>query len=201
MIIRPISERDFDAMLEIHKVCFQAIAYDYVKYEQAYRDFFVPDTTSVATIDGHVVAFTSRVFFEQGPLALPEQKEIIEDYLEANVTRLEKRNRDMGVTENITLEAIPNEFSSSGYCVKGTDADLVSIGVLPAYRGRGIGRVLLQDSLRIAQEHGSTVVFASCWEAGYSPALFLSLGFTPIARITPAYPDGSSALFVGKRLK
>jgi ribosomal protein S18 acetylase RimI-like enzyme len=74
--------------------------------------------------------------------------------------------------------------------------EVAYLGVIPEERGRGIGRVILQDGLKFAKDSGRSAVEIAV-DAGNSPAvrLYKSLGFTELRRfavhlrVRSALPD------------
>lgn len=80
-------------------------------------------------------------------------------------------------------------------------ADVVSLAVGPAWRGRGIARALLGGTLRRLQlrrvERVTLTVRAS---NGPAQALYARFGFTRLRRVRGYYEDGEDALVLLKRL-
>lgn len=66
----------------------------------------------------------------------------------------------------------------------GPDADIMTIGVLPDARGRGVGRLLLRDLLDAARRAGTRRVFLEVRASNDAAiSLYTSHGFAPIGRI------------------
>ncbi|QWW20742.1 ribosomal protein S18-alanine N-acetyltransferase [Schaalia sp. 19OD2882] len=66
----------------------------------------------------------------------------------------------------------------------GVDADVMSVGVAPAHRGRGIGRALVEDLLRAAREAGAERVFLEVRRSNEGAQhLYRAVGFKEIGRV------------------
>lgn len=77
-----------------------------------------------------------------------------------------------------------------------TDADIQTIAISPASRGRGRGRALLVELLRFARERGARDVFLEVRaDNPVATALYLSEGFAEIGRRPRYYqPDDVDAV-------
>ncbi len=103
-------------------------------------------------------------------------------------------------------EAAPDALA--GYagllCPPGSvDADIQTIAVTSAARGRGLGRQLMQGLLGEAVGRGARSMFLEVRaDNPVAHGLYLSLGFTDIA-VRPAYyqPDGVDAIVMKAELK
>ncbi len=63
-------------------------------------------------------------------------------------------------------------------------ADIMTIGVLPAARGAGLGRALLDELLALASARGASAVFLEVRESNAAArALYAAAGFDEIGRI------------------
>ncbi|MDX6627378.1 MAG: hypothetical protein QOE56_2367 [Solirubrobacterales bacterium] len=77
------------------------------------------------------------------------------------------------------------------------EAHLQELYVVPALRGRGIGRALLEATIAAAREHGATGIDLNTGEADTAArALYESSGFTN----REGAPDGPSMLFYEREL-
>ena len=91
------------------------------------------------------------------------------------------------------------------YRVAFDQADVLTVAVLPAFRGRGIARKLVADALIHCTELGAEKLFLEV-EVGNAPAikLYENLGFKHISRRKLYYQqlDGSltDALVMAKKL-
>lgn len=66
----------------------------------------------------------------------------------------------------------------------GIEADIMTIGVLPEFRGRGIGSFLLADLVDAAQKAGSERIFLEVRASNETAQrLYTSAGFDPIGRV------------------
>lgn len=65
----------------------------------------------------------------------------------------------------------------------------------PRWRGRGIGRVLVEDSIRRAPDHGfDAIQFNFVFATNPARPLYEGLGWREIGRIPGALPDGTEAI-------
>ncbi|NJC68754.1 GNAT family N-acetyltransferase [Planosporangium thailandense] len=67
-----------------------------------------------------------------------------------------------------------------GYGYVSDDVPELSMGVVEACRGRGVGRVLLRAALDAARERGVPAVSLSVERANFAARLYLSEGFRPV---------------------
>jgi len=66
--------------------------------------------------------------------------------------------------------------------------ELVYFGVVPAHRGKNIGRVLMEQALVLAAGRGRSVLFAAVdAKNGYANSLYSALGFSELARRTALF--------------
>ena len=81
------------------------------------------------------------------------------------------------------------------------EAELLTIAVLPAARGQGIGAILLAEGLAEAAQRGAVRMFLEV-APGNAPAyaLYERLGFSAVGRRRGYYADGSDALVLSKCL-
>lgn len=82
--------------------------------------------------------------------------------------------------------------------LRAQQADIQTIGVAPASRRQGLGRVLMLRLIDEARERGSTEVFLEVRaDNPGAQSLYESLGFEPIA-VRPKYyqPDGVDAIIM-----
>lgn len=73
------------------------------------------------------------------------------------------------------------------------EEELLLIAVAPEYRGRGLGRQLLEQVLEDARDRGAERVFLEMRFNNPAVGLYQKLGFVPIGRRKDYYrlPDGS----------
>lgn len=77
-------------------------------------------------------------------------------------------------------ELTPFEWPTPGDMATGRFGYVASVGVMPGFRGRRVGKTLIQYGLRFLTELDCMVAIALCWQSGderTSLPLFLSLGF------------------------
>lgn len=68
----------------------------------------------------------------------------------------------------------------------GDETELLLVAVTPGERGRGIGRLVLEQVIAAAREHGSAKLFLEMRHNNPAENLYRSLGFEPVGR-RPAY--------------
>jgi ribosomal protein S18 acetylase RimI-like enzyme len=74
------------------------------------------------------------------------------------------------------------------------------LGVDPAARGRGVGRLLMQGCLRFARDAGKTVLTLNTTSRmGAARRMYASMGF--VRRDDEVYPDGFVLLSYAKDLE
>ncbi len=79
-------------------------------------------------------------------------------------------------------------------CVTGETAEIVSIAVLPRYRGRRIARMLLRKTIAKAQRLGATSVWLMVRRDNLvAIQLYKSMGFARTITIGRYYEDGAAA--------
>ena len=83
----------------------------------------------------------------------------------------------------------------------GIESDIQTLTVAPEYRRIGIGRSLLRELLKWAQERGSTEIFLEVREGNEEAnPLYISEGFEPISVRKRYYSSGASAVIMRKVL-
>lgn len=77
------------------------------------------------------------------------------------------------------------------------EAEVLTLGVAPAARRRGIGRSLLREALSLAAAHGAGTAFLEVAEDNAAAlALYGEAGFRPLSRRSAYYPGGVDALIM-----
>jgi [ribosomal protein S18]-alanine N-acetyltransferase len=91
-----------------------------------------------------------------------------------------------------------------GYCVSaasGTDAEVVSLAVLPEQRAKGIGGALLRHTIaRLRRRRVCTLALTVRVDNADAIRLYRRLGFRSAGRIARYYEDRSDALLMRRRL-
>ena len=124
--------------------------------------------------------------------AYPGEEDSLRRYYERHLCLCQKGK--------VVVEYFDNEFGGKKRESEDSDFYFDSLAVHPDFRGRGIGRELIKEGLAIAREGESSAVYVDCWDNSPVSKLFGSFDFLPIIRLGPAHFDGSSSLFMGKRL-
>ncbi len=85
--------------------------------------------------------------------------------------------------------------------VAADEAELLTVGVLPGARRRGVGRALLRAANREAARRGARRLFLEVAE-GNAPAraLYAQAGLVEVGRRRRYYPDGDDALVLALTL-
>jgi len=78
---------------------------------------------------------------------------------------------------------------------------VMSIAVLKGYRGRGIGRQLMESALRALSAYGASECYLEVKVDNYpAVAMYVKLGFQTIGRIPRYYPDDHDAFVMSRTL-
>tara|TARA_R110002124_G_scaffold75098_1_gene201537 strand:+ start:1445 stop:1888 length:444 start_codon:yes stop_codon:yes gene_type:complete len=87
------------------------------------------------------------------------------------------------------------------YRVAADEAELLTIGVVPAQRGRGAGAQILACGEAYAAARGAARLFLEVSTLNTSAkSLYLRAGYSQIGQRRAYYPDGSDALVLEKAL-
>lgn len=79
--------------------------------------------------------------------------------------------------------------------VAGEEAELLTLAVVPANRGHGLGRALLDAALGEMRDRGARAVFLEVSEANQAArGLYAAASFVEVGRRRRYYPDGTDAL-------
>ncbi|MDT0266880.1 GNAT family N-acetyltransferase [Streptomyces sp. DSM 44915] len=70
-----------------------------------------------------------------------------------------------------------------GYGYVAPDVPELTLGVVPDWRGRGVGKALLDALLAAAVEHGHRRISLSVEDGNRAVELYRSRGFTPVGRV------------------
>ncbi len=85
--------------------------------------------------------------------------------------------------------------------VTADEAELLTVAVLPAARGAGVGAALLGAAIAEAARRGAGRMFLEVAEGNAAArALYDRHGFAPVGRRRNYYPDGSHALVLSRAL-
>ncbi len=120
--------------------------------------------------------------------------------------------------ERWTFEMFSSSFEQDGFfgelceedgkligygCIQSVldSADLLNIAVAPTFRGRGVGKLLLQRLIDSAKSRGVEKLFLEVRVLnGAAQKLYQSAGFSPLSVRKKYYPDGEDALVMAKNL-
>ncbi len=95
-----------------------------------------------------------------------------------------------------------------GYCISALEkrgetlrGHILSIAVMPEYRGRGIGKRLLSSCETLLRKRGARYVYLEVEEDNLvAKRLYEKMGYKVAGRIEKYYPWGASALIMVKKL-
>jgi [ribosomal protein S18]-alanine N-acetyltransferase len=86
-------------------------------------------------------------------------------------------------------------------CIRGERAELVSVAVEPALRGRGAGSALLESTLRRLRRRGAARLVLMVRPANTAArAFYEKFGFRPVRTVRKYYEDGEDGLLMTKPL-
>ena len=122
----------------------------------------------------------------------PEEKDLL-------LQHMKKDQEEMG--GKAVVRFYDNDFTRSKYQAVDTDYYFTDIGVVPEYRGRGIGMELIKRRIAIARSGNASAIFVMCWNGGNVSRLYRRLDFHPILKAGPSYYDGNAAKLMGKFIK
>lgn len=81
------------------------------------------------------------------------------------------------------------------------EGHILNLGVLPTWRGQGIGRTLLERYMKVAVQNHVTMIYLEVRASNrVAQNLYFSMGFAPISARRNYYPDGEDALILMKKL-
>jgi ribosomal-protein-alanine N-acetyltransferase len=85
--------------------------------------------------------------------------------------------------------------------VAADEAEILTIGIVPAMRGNGHGAMLLRAAEGQAAAAGAQKMFLEVsFKNLAARAMYRAAGYETVGRRARYYPDGSDALMLGKRL-
>ena len=105
---------------------------------------------------------------------------------------------------DLFLAAADGRGNLCGYmitCIRGERAEVVSIAVDPARRGRGIASALMDSTLRRLRRRGAGRLVLMVRETnGPARAFYEKYGFEKVRRVPRYYEDGGDGWLMGKNL-
>ena len=178
--IRRATLADIDAVMRVN---LESLPENYWRGFYAYILENWPESFLVAEADGEIVGYAlSRVEEHRDPVLLGLASEL-DDTGTGSVRRI--------------LDAL-NSFLSESKPV----GHLVSIAVLEEYRGRGIGKTLLQETIRVMRDIYKTVSIYLEVRVSNERAirLYEKMGFKKVRLVPGYYRDGENAWVMVLRL-
>ncbi len=113
---------------------------------------------------------------------------------------LKQKQAELGKGE-VIVQFYENAFTRDEVVVQDKDMYFSALAVHPDYRSKGIGEALTKKRIEIAKEKGSSAIFVHCWEGGHVSRLYEKLGFLPIIKDGPTFPDGAAKKVMGMFVK
>lgn len=204
VLIRSYKEEDKDALLDIYKEAFSgATAGNLALAVDLFKDYLKLGRAVVAEYDGEIVGFgcyikvcdkqfLSRdigrvIWYSQRP----SSEKMLRDFYEC------EKKRTGG---EVVVEFFDNELTRRDIKLMEEDIFFSSLAVRADFRGKGIGRMIIEDRIRRVKEEGASKIFVSCWEGGYSSNLYRKLEFSLLIRLDPYHNDGNAVSWVAKEL-
>jgi ribosomal-protein-alanine N-acetyltransferase len=110
----------------------------------------------------------------------------------------EKDGRIVGYMMNRIEKGMSGSFTPTLHRLN--KGHVVSIAVLPEYRGKGIGKKLMLEGMKAMKEYGADEFILEC-RITNEPALamYKSLGFTVVRELRGYYHDGESAYLMSRK--
>lgn len=81
-------------------------------------------------------------------------------------------------------------------CILGCEEELWRQQDKPRHRGRGLGKKLIEERIKLAYAGGARYVQPELTDA--SARIYATIGFLPLLKISPRYDEGSPATIMGK---
>lgn len=178
--IRRATLEDIDAVMRVN---LESLPENYWRGFYLYTLENWPEAFLVAEVDGEVVGYAlSRVEEHRDPVLLGLASEL----------------DDMGKRSVKKILDVLNSFLKEPKPV----GHLVSIAVLEEYRGRGIGKALLQETIRVMRDVYRTVSIYLEVRVSNERAirLYEKMGFRKVRLIPGYYRDGENAWVMVLRL-
>ncbi len=98
----------------------------------------------------------------------------------------------------IVAEPLPRGLEPAGFLlarVLADDCEILSIGVAPTHRQRGLARLLMEHATQLAVGGGAGRIFLEVAEDNWSARrLYAALGFAPVGRRRNYYRRGQSSV-------
>ena len=110
---------------------------------------------------------------------------------------LERTRKRLGKGE-VILEHFDSEFTGADFTVNPCDLNIALLGVRHDYRNRGIGKELMKGVIAIAKGEGKLAAYIRSFDAYIG--FYTGIGFKPIVREGPYYPNGDPSTLMGMLL-
>lgn len=154
VIIRTATRKDIDAIVKIHQLAFPGFfltslgSYFLCTY---YRCMCKSKeaATLCAIEDGKIVGFSATALISSGFNTRLVKKNPMQFIWIALFVLITRPRAILRLTKNMTKKA-------QGIEDHGNYAELYSIGVLPEYQGKGVGKLLLAKTEELVSGHGQT---------------------------------------------
>jgi len=204
VLIRPYQEKDLDTVVALFSDAFRPVDHLFFEVNLAFfRKQLRPDSALVAEASEKVVGFGTYFPLGHSQDLFSHFQYIIRisqnPHLESILREQQEYDQPM-LGGEVVVEFFENDITQGESQLKNTDLYLSELVVDPSFRGRGIGPKITEEEIKLASQ--ASVAIAMCWdgEGRASFRMYRKLGFEPLLRLGPTYPDGNSATYVGKRL-
>jgi ribosomal protein S18 acetylase RimI-like enzyme len=119
-------------------------------------------------------------------LAVRSRPEVLADDAVARYARGWPKPEDAGVVAELNGRRAGAAWwrylrgADAGYGFVSDDVPEITLGVLPAYRGQGLGRLLMQRLVEVAAERGVEAISLSVERENFASGLYAALGFREV---------------------
>ena len=100
----------------------------------------------------------------------------------------------------LVLEENSQLIGCCGFSCLYDQAEILTIGVLPDYRGQGYGKMMMETMLEMSRHQGAEIMSLEVRISNLAAqSLYRQFGFIEVAKRRRYYPDGEDALLMIKR--
>lgn len=198
VIIRDYKNKDKAEIVKIWSETFRAPSGP--KFNRDLKNFqklLAPRYVIVSELEGKVNGFSMAAPFTTDMRLLDYFNCIIGSAINGDIETLEQMQENWvekyGGKSQVILHRNRNILSTD---LGKNDIYISDIAVEKNMRGKGIGSLLLQESIKKAVQKNTKHLVAMCWNGGYSRQLFSKLGFKPVVTLKPVYFDSQSATYM-----
>lgn len=200
--IIPYKKKFQAEILELHKIGFCHLGKkDYSILRKEIENSLDIGDAVMAMHDGQVVGFESFQTIQVDPskkehieskLYYAQHREY-EDYIKDHYQKYAVEN---GVGQ-VVVEYFHNIFTQEKIKVFDNDYYINAIVVHPDYQKRGIGQMIITETISISNKNDVSTLYVDSIEKSGSESLYAKMGYLPIIRLGPTHHDGSSSVLMG----